>query len=324
MSSIRVRAVRLVPANDEPGRRTEPVPETEPIEAGAIPVELRSNHGQTSPPASLPIRFCFQPNARQPSQTNVYCGMPESRRIAVAGACRGQLDGTRLEWKLQPDGELEVRIGPARTEETKKTTSGAAAPAQDTAQTAKEDKKSEAPATAGSASGTPTKSPGNVAEAGKSDAPAATSSASGTPTKPSKENVAEAESKASRMWSFKTPPRAPVSFEVTIGSKTSVARGPSSVAVLDEPPAQPAAVRSPSVQRSLPVVIVTHSSAENLPEEHSEEQELVMPCPHCVEELANRIADSGSCRLHVVTRSASVHEIRASFSRTESLTESLD
>lgn len=322
MSSIRVRAVRLVPVNDEPGRRTEPVAETEPMEAGAIPVGLRTNHGQ---PASPPIRFCFQPNARQPSQTNVYCGMPESRRIAVAGASRGPLDGTRLEWKLQPDGELEVLIGPARTEETKKTTSGAASPAHDTAQAAKEDKKSEAPATTGSASGTPTKSQGNVAEAGKSDAPAATSSASGTPTKPSKGNVAEAESKASRTWPFKPPPRAPVSFEVTIGSKTSLAQGSSSVAVLDEPPAQPAAVRSPSVQRSLPVVIVTHSSsAENLPEEHSEEQEPVMPCPHCVEELANRIADSGSCRLHVVTRSDSVHAIRASFSRTESLTESLD
>lgn len=340
MSSVRVVAVRLVAvADDESGPRPEPVSAPEPIATESIPVEPRTDPGQQpSPSAPLPVRICFKPNARQASQTNVYSGMPES--------------GTRLEWKLRPDGELEVRVGPASTEEAKKTTSGAAAPAQDTAQSGKQDK--------------------------KSDAPAATSSAAGTSRKPSN---------GKSTWSFKALPRAPVCFEVTIGSTTSVARRSSSVAAVGHKPATPAA-RRPSEQLSLPVLIVTHSnsvvsfagehseeqqpvtsvaqvasavavldepavpdarrqseqpslpvfivrhssSVESLAEEPSREQGTPRPCPDCVEELASRIAESGSnsCRLHVVTRSASsdarqrpARVVRASFSHTESLNEEI-
>ncbi|KAH7969479.1 hypothetical protein HPB52_018598 [Rhipicephalus sanguineus] len=63
-------------------------------------------------------RFCFvkSDESRCSVVTNIYCQVPDTRQVAVTGSGR-QVPGTRLEWKLQPDGRLEVRVGPALTEE---------------------------------------------------------------------------------------------------------------------------------------------------------------------------------------------------------------
>ncbi|XP_049520132.1 uncharacterized protein LOC125944130 [Dermacentor silvarum] len=185
--STRVRAVRVVSATDEPEQLPMPAQAAELVEVEVLPAEPCTSHRQSPSLPRLPSRFCFpKSSASQCSVTNIYCHMPETRHIAAAGSgSQASLPGTRLDWKLQPDGRLEVRVGPALTEEEE------AKQAKDKDATKKadiEEKKDGSPAAA-----TP-------------EAPAGAS----TSAQPSGGGGSKAESiKPDRTWSFKLGPRAP-------------------------------------------------------------------------------------------------------------------
>lgn len=291
--STRVRAVRVVSATDEPEQLPMPAQGAELVEVEVLPAEPCTSHRQSPSLPRLPSRFCFpKSSASQCSVTNIYCHMPETRHIAAAGSgSQASLPGTRLDWKLQPDGRLEVRVGPALTEEEE------AKQAKDKDATKKadiEEKKDGSPAAA-----TP-------------EAPAGAS----TSAQPSGGGGSKAASiKPDRTWSFKLGPRAPVSFEVTLGAKTALPTRQASafsVRILDVPVAGPVGRVSPR-RPSLPAYIVRRrSSVPDCVGEQEEPPPPLRPCVECVEELARRLADSGPCRINVVTRSAS-------FSATESV-----
>ncbi|KAH6932745.1 hypothetical protein HPB50_009066 [Hyalomma asiaticum] len=285
--STRVRAVRLVSTADEP-RQQPPIPPTQDaefVEVEVLPAEPCTSHQQSPSLPRLPSRFCFpKSSASHCSVTNIYCHVPETRQVAATGGgCRAP--GTRLEWKLQPDGRLEVRVGPALTEEeeAKRTKAAKQASADQQNATAKaadvEEKKNGAPAPA-----TP-------------EAVASTSASGGSNTETKKPD---------KTWSFKLAPRAPVSFEVTLGVKKAAAtRQPSafSVRLVDVPATGPVlATKRPS----LPAYVVRRRRSETDFVAEHEEPPPLQPCVECVEELARRLAESGGpCRINVVTRSAS-------------------
>lgn len=288
--STRVRAVRLVSTTDEPRQQPPALPtqEAEFVEVEVLPAEPCTSHQQS--PSRLPSHFCFPTSsASHCSVTNIYCHVPETRQVAATGGgCRAP--GTRLEWKLQPDGRLEVRVGPALTEEeeAKRTKAAKQASAGQQNATAKaadvEEKKNGAPAPATPAPATP-------------EAVASTSASGGSKTETKKPD---------KTWSFKLGPRAPVSFEVTLGvKKTAATRQPSafSVRLVDVPATGPVLTTK---RPSLPAYVVRRRRSDTDFVAEHEEPPPLRPCVECVEELARRLAESGGpCRINVVTRSAS-------------------
>ncbi|KAH8039048.1 hypothetical protein HPB51_004973 [Rhipicephalus microplus] len=335
--STRVRAVRLVSMTDEaeqaPG---PPEQETELVEVEVLPAEPCTSHQQSSPPPRFPSRFCFaKSDSSQGSVvTNIYCQVPETRQVAVTGSGREVL-GTRLEWKLQPDGHLEVRVGPALTEEEEAkranaakqaSTSGQKAPlgqqdvtkkadiVETKAPSGQQDVTKKADVVEAKASSDQRDVTKKAVEEKKDGTPAPTAPVAGASTSvtPSEGCGSKTEAKKpEKTWSFRLVPRAPVSFEVTLGvKKTPSTRQPSAISVrlVDVPPAGPQ--RSAFVPRrpSLPAYVVRRRISVPDYAAKQDEPPTLQPCVECVEELARRLAESGGpCRINVVTRSAVIN-----------------
>ncbi|XP_070389443.1 uncharacterized protein [Dermacentor albipictus] len=354
----KVREVRVVCAEDESAddesvEPSMPARAADLVEVEVLPAEPCTSHRRSLP--RLPSRFRFpKSSASRCSMTNVYCHMPETRSIAAAeSGGQAQLRGTRLEWKLHPNGRLEVSVGPPLTEEEEEAQRAEAKDATNEADTKgkeggspatptpeakgkkakakgkkagskgkKADTKGKKAGTKGKKGVSPT-SPGSPTSPSSPGSPASPATAtpeaaSASPSPPpSRGGGSKAESvKPDRTWSFALRPREPVCFEVTLRAKTEPATrrdSAVSVRILDAPAAGTVGTVSPR-RPSLPAYVVRRRSI--VPGGVAEQEESSRPCVECVGEIARRLADFGSCRINVVTRSGS---IGASFGATRAV-----